>query len=101
MLFRADGHFTIYQHHNEHYAANCVLEHDHFGGCSVMVWAEIHHDGRTALVRVNGALNAQIYQVETLQHHGVPLTSQVASFSMTMPGHTLHKSAESFCSKTM
>ena len=73
MLFRADGHFTIYQHHNEHYATNCVLEHDQFGGGSVMVWAGIHHDGRTALVRVKGALNAQIYQVETLQHHGVPL----------------------------
>ena len=25
-----------------------------------MMWAEIRHDGRTALVRVNGALNAQI-----------------------------------------
>ena len=32
-----------------------------------MVWAEIHYDGRTALVRVNGALNAQIYWNEILQ----------------------------------
>ena len=40
MLFRADGRST----------ANCVLEHDHFGGGSVMVWAGIHPDCRTTLV---------------------------------------------------
>ena len=34
-----------------------------------MVWAGIHHDGRTALVRVFGALSAQIYRDEILQHH--------------------------------
>ena len=73
ILFRADGRSRIYRRHNERYAANCVVEHDHFGGGSVMVWAGIHHDGRTALVRVNGALSAQIYQDEILQHHVVPL----------------------------
>ena len=40
---------------------------------SVMVWAEIHHDGRIGLVRVNGSLNVQIYRDEILQHHVVPL----------------------------
>ena len=45
---------------------------DRLGG-SVMVWAGIHHDGRTALVRVNGALSDQIYQDEILQHHIIPL----------------------------
>ena len=43
-----------------YYAVNRVLENDRFGGGCVMMWAEIRHDGRTALVRVNGALNAQI-----------------------------------------
>ena len=38
-----------------------VKEDDHFSGGSVMVWTEIHHDGCTALVAVNGTLNAQIY----------------------------------------
>ena len=38
-----------------------------------MVWPGIHHDGRTALVKVNGSLNAQIYRVEILQHHVVQL----------------------------
>ena len=43
---------------------NCFLEHVCFDGGRVMVWAGIHHDGRTALVRVNGALNVQIYRDE-------------------------------------
>ena len=29
-----------------------------------MVWAMIHRDGRTALVRVNGELNVPIYRDE-------------------------------------
>ena len=31
------------------------------------VW--IYHDGRAVLIRVHGALNAQIYWYEILQHH--------------------------------
>ena len=62
MLFKADGRSRIYRRHNERYAASCVLEDDRFDSGSVMVGAAIHHDGRTALVRVNGALNAQIYR---------------------------------------
>ena len=41
-----------------------------------MVWAGIHHDGRTA----------EVYGDEILQ--------LVATFGMTMPGHTLYESAE-------
>ena len=55
MLFRADRRFKIYRRHNERYAANCVLEHNCFGGGSVIVWVGIHYDGRTALMRANGA----------------------------------------------
>ena len=61
MLFRVDGRSRIYWHHNEHNTDNCVLEHDFFGGSGAMVWAGIHYDGRTALLRVNGMFNAQIY----------------------------------------
>ena len=60
-LFRADGRSRSYRRHNERYAANCVLEHDRFGGNSVMVWAWMHHDGRTVLVRGNDAFSVQIY----------------------------------------
>ena len=54
------------------YAANCFLEHDRLGG-GVMVWEGIRHDGRTPLVRVNGAPSAQIYLDEIPEHHVVPL----------------------------
>ena len=37
------------------------------------MWAGIHHNGRTALVRVSGVLNAQVYRDEVLRHHVVPL----------------------------
>ena len=36
------------------------------------MWAVIHHDGRTALVGVNGALSIQIYRDEIQQHYVVP-----------------------------
>ena len=42
-----------------------------------MVFAEIRHDDRTALVRVNGALSAKVYRDEILQHHVVPLIINV------------------------
>ena len=75
MLLKADERFRIYRRHNERHAASCVLEHDRFGGGSAMVWAGIHHDGCTALVRVKGALNAQIYRNQIQQRHVVPLTN--------------------------
>ena len=49
------------------------MEDDSFGDGSVVVRTGIHHDGRTALVMVNGALTVQIYQDKILQHHVVPL----------------------------
>ena len=38
-----------------------------------MVWARIHHGGRTAFMRVNGPLNGQISRDDIQQHHVVPL----------------------------
>ena len=55
-LIRADRCSRIYQSHNERYAANCVLEHCYCDGGSVMVWAGIHHNGHTVLIRVTGML---------------------------------------------
>ena len=42
-----------------------------------MKWAGIRHDGRSALVRVNGSANDQIYRDETLQNHVVPLINVI------------------------
>ena len=55
-----------------------------------MVWPGIYHDDHTALVRVNGMLNAQIYRDEILQHHVVPLinvTGGIFQHDITRP-HT-------------
>ena len=38
-----------------------------------MMWAGLHNDACTALVKVNGALSGQMYLDEILQHHVVPL----------------------------
>ena len=73
MLLRADGRSRINQRHNERHAAKCILEHDRFCGGSVMVWAGIHRDSHTALIRFNGVLTVHIYWDETLQHHVVTL----------------------------
>ena len=88
MLFRADKQFSVYRRYTKRPAVNCVLECDHFGGGSILVWAGIHQDGRTA----------HIYQDEILQHHVVPL---VASLSMTMSSHALHASTNISYNKTM
>ena len=50
MLFRADGRSRINRRRDERYSANCVLEHDNFGGDSDLVWARIRRDGCTALL---------------------------------------------------
>ena len=82
MLFRTDGCSRINRRHNERYAAHCVLEHNRFSGGSVMVWlAGIHYAGRTALMRVNEALDAQIYRDEILQQHVAPLVTASGGIS--------------------
>ena len=63
-------------HSYRHNATNCVQEHDRCSDDGVVVCVGIYHDGSTALMRVNGALNAQIYWNDTT---GI-------SFSMTLPG---------------
>ena len=67
-LLRADGPFRIYRRHNESYKCRQLCS-----GTWPFQWTWIHHDGRTALVRVNGALNSQISRDEKLHHHDVPL----------------------------
>ena len=37
-LFNADGRVRVYRRRNERYADNCVIEHERYGGGSVMVW---------------------------------------------------------------
>ena len=48
-----------------------------------MLW-----DSRTALVRVNEALNVQIYRDEILQHHVVPLINVIRGICDNVRPHT-------------
>lgn len=75
-LFRADGRQRVYRRRGERFADACVLEHDRFGGGSVMVWAGISHGLKTPLVIVNGNLTAVRYRDEILRPHVVPFVRQ-------------------------
>jgi hypothetical protein len=43
MLQKRDGRTRVYRYWNETFARNCVLEVDHFGGGSVMMWGAISY----------------------------------------------------------
>ena len=59
----------------ERYADACVIEHDRFGGESVMVWGSIAYGFKSPLVVINGIMNAVKYRDEVLAPH-VVLTAQ-------------------------
>ncbi|KAI4872607.1 hypothetical protein NFI96_005705 [Prochilodus magdalenae] len=57
----------LWRRHGECYAACNIIQHDWFGGGSVMVWGGISLEGRTDLYRLdNGTLTAIRYQDEIL-----------------------------------
>ena len=63
---------------NERFAEVCIAEHDHYGGDSVMVWAEIRAQGKTDLhVIDNGTLMAERYVNEILDVHVRPYACAV------------------------
>ena len=75
----ADGRVRTWRRRGERLDQDNVVERDHYGGGSVMVWAGIHHDGKTDLVIVPRNLTAQRYcdgikepvVVPYLQQHNV------------------------------
>ena len=50
-----------YHLRNEHFADNCVIERNRFGGGSVMVWGDINAGFRSDLIILNGTLTARHY----------------------------------------
>ena len=72
MLFRADEPSRIYRHHNERYAANCALGHNRFDGDSVILWAGIYHDSRTALMRMPGHHYTRLSRFSTAKQYSWP-----------------------------
>ena len=61
-LSHADGQARLYQCQNEHFAPNCVLQHNRYGGGGVKVWAAINQHFKTELVIFQGNLMARQYK---------------------------------------
>ena len=71
-LSRGDGRVRVWRRRGERYADCYVAEQDRGGGGSVVVWSGIHSLGRTALVVMNGTLNAQREVDEVIRPKVVP-----------------------------
>ena len=71
-LFNNDGRARVWRRRGERFANACITETDRFGGPSVMVWAGIHHGGKTDLQFIAGNLTGMRYRDEILQPIVVP-----------------------------
>ena len=77
-LHRADGRKRVYRRKGERYADADVIEHDRFGGGSVMVWGSIAYGFKPPLVVINETMSAVKYRDEVLAPHVVPTAQQRA-----------------------
>ena len=68
----ANGRVRTWRRRGERLDQDNVVERDRHGGGSVMVWAGIHHDGKTDLVIVPGNLTAQRYRDRIIEPVVVP-----------------------------
>lgn len=69
----ADRRRRVWRRRNERYARCCILEHDRYGGGSVMVWGAVSWNRKSDLVVIDGNLNAQRYVNEILRPNVLPL----------------------------
>lgn len=67
-----DGRERVWRRSGERYNDSCVIEHNRFGGGSVMVWAGIGIGQRTPLQRVMGNMNAISYRDDILTPVVIP-----------------------------
>ncbi len=101
VLFTDESRFTlstcdrrerVWRSRGERYAACNIVQHDQFGGGSVMVWGGISMEGRTDLYRLdNGTLTAIRYRDEMKSFDPLSDPTLVqwvlgSSWCMTMPG---------------
>jgi len=71
-LSHSDGRVRVYRRPGERYSDAAVVEHDRWGGPSVMVWAGIAFNCRTELVVLDGNLTGQRYRDEVLDAVTIP-----------------------------
>ena len=72
----ADGILRVWRRDGERMDPANVIQHDRFGGGSVMVWGGISHRAKTDLVTVHGNLNAMRYCNEIVQPALLPFLRQ-------------------------
>lgn len=66
------GRSRVYRRRGERYSRSCIVEKEQCGGGSVMMWGGISLHTKTALVTVQGRLNARAYQNQIVRPHIVP-----------------------------
>ena len=71
-LSRADGRTRVWRRKNEQIADCNIIEHDPYGGGSVMVRAGISNIFKTDLVVINGTLTGQCYIDQIINPYVVP-----------------------------
>lgn len=75
-LMFADGRVRVWRRTGERMDPANVIQHDRFGGGSVMVWAGISNRAKTDMVTVNGNLNAVRYCNEIIRPVILPFLRQ-------------------------
>lgn len=88
-LSTCDSRERVWRRQGERYAACNVVQHDRFGGGSVMVWGGISMQGRTDLYCLeNGPLTAIRYQDEIIEPIVRPYTGAVGPGFLLMHDNT-------------
>ena len=79
-----DGRIRVWRRQGERYTDATVLEHDRYGGGSVMVWGGINHHHRTPLYRVDGNLTGIRYRDEILRPLVIPALQAIGPNAVFM-----------------
>ena len=75
-LSNSDGRVRVYRRNGERFTDAAVVQHDRWGGPSVMVWAGITSHYRTELFRIQGNLTGLRYRDEILMPAVLPFMRQ-------------------------
>ncbi|MEW8333310.1 MAG: transposase [Candidatus Thiodiazotropha sp.] len=76
LLDMLDRRRRVWRRRGERYANCAIVEHDRYGGGSLMVWGGISVRSRTELLVLNGTLTGQRYINEVLQPVVLPFVQQ-------------------------
>lgn len=85
-----DGRIRVRRLSTERFAECCIAEHDRYGLGSVMIWGGIWYAGRTAMIHIQGSLNAIKYRDEIVLPIIIP-TCEAAGLTLQQdnaPPHT-------------